>query len=709
MNRTPHIAPVLKRNIWNALLTFTAVVGASGVYLKMTPPLYQGSVRLILDDRRVSVSELGQAIATNPTAGNSNPLATQAELITSERVLKRASLLLSASGFEGQVPDPGTLASALKVKIVPATNILEVSYTNRDPKVVAAALNAIAQATVQESGESIRQQASSVRQFVEARVPGQQEALATAELAESRFKEANGIVALEDQDKSLVNSLTTVEDQMRTLSAQLKESQKKTGQLQGIIGINNVQAAYLTSRAGQDEELKSLRGKLTDLESQVIDARSRLGDQNPELLALVQKRDETRAFYVRSLARVVPNSSSVSPSSLATDDLSRGLIATYITGAVEQNALVDKLKTLESQQNPLRERLATLPAKQRMLSSLIRQREQEALTLKMLQNKLEEARIAEAQLVSNVRIVGQASAPTSPASPKPSAALVLGLVAGLASAIGVILLAELLNNKVGSSGEVESQLKVPVLGVLPKRLPLQPRRLDGFLNNAEAIEPYRRVLKTLELSSKDRLKSILVSSSVANEGKSGVAAHLAIVAALMSRRTLLVDADLSHSLQHHFFDLSEQPGLTDAVNQNASLDSIVQPTSIPNLDVLTQGQWLNRPAQVLETDAMRTLVETAMKDYDLVIIDTSPITRYADAMTLSEYTDGVVLVVRPEFTPKAAALQSIADLQKSGAELLGVLVNPTPDPTRINRAPASPSVDSANKRFPSPSSLPSSV
>ena len=304
MNRMP-LASVLRRNFWNALITFASVIGASFLYLKITPPVYEGSARLILDDRRISVSELGQALAANPVAGNANPIATQAELLTSERVLKRAVTLLAQQDPAQKVLSIGELSSGLKVKIVPATNILELNYKSSSAKLVAEIPNAIVQAMVQESGESIRQEASSVRQFVEARVPQQQANLAQAELAESRFKEVNGIVSLEAQDTSLINSLTTVEDQTRTLSAQLQEAERKSGQLQSIIGTSNVQSAYLASRAGQDDELKVLRGKLTDLETQVIDARSRLGDRHPDLLALVQKRDETRALYGQRLSRVV--------------------------------------------------------------------------------------------------------------------------------------------------------------------------------------------------------------------------------------------------------------------------------------------------------------------------------------------------------------------------------------------------------------------
>lgn len=688
MNGMPSITPVLKRNFWNALATFAAVMGATALYLRMTPPTYESSARLILDERRTSVSELGQALAANNTPGNASPIATQAELITSERILKRAVGLLKPRGAsEHPLPSVGEVGGSLRVKIVPATNILELSYKSSDPELAAEVLNAISQAVVQESGESIRQQASSVRQFVEARVPQQQANLEQAELNESRFKEANGIVSLEDQDTSLINSLTTVEDQGRTLSAQLKEAERKSGLLQGVIGVNNVQTAYLASRAGQDDELKILRGKLTDLEAQVIDTRSRLGDQHPDLLAITQKRDETRSLYAQSLARIVPAQQALASGKVAADDLSRNLITTYITGEVERTALLDKLKTVQEQQQPLRARLAALPAKQRVLTNLVRRREQEAATLKLLQNKLEEARIAEAQLVSNVRVVGLAAVPSSPASPKTLLALMLGGVTGAALAIGVILLGELLNTKIGSAAEAEAQLKLPVLGILPDRLPLlNANQLARFLNNPTAVEPYRRLLKTLELNSGNSLKSVLITSSVSGEGKSNVAARLAMVAAMLSRRTLLIDADLSHPLQHQFFDVASQPGLTDAVSENASLQSVVQPTTIENLDLLSHGQWFDRPAQVLEASAMKALMANAIAQYDLVIIDTSPVSRYADAMTLNEYTDGMVLVVRPEFTPKAIALQTTADLQKSGSSVFGTVVTATPDPMRSDRS-----------------------
>ncbi|MHC5731646.1 MAG: chain-length determining protein, partial [Nostoc sp.] len=104
------------------------------MYLKTTPPVYEGSARLTLDDRRVSVSDLGQALAANTTSGNANPIATQAELVSSKRVLKRALEMLSHKKLSYKITSIDKIGSRLRVKIVPATNILELRYKDSDPE-----------------------------------------------------------------------------------------------------------------------------------------------------------------------------------------------------------------------------------------------------------------------------------------------------------------------------------------------------------------------------------------------------------------------------------------------------------------------------------------------------------------------------------------------------------------------------------------------
>jgi polysaccharide biosynthesis transport protein len=685
MNEMPLLPIVIKRNLWNALAAFASAIGASLVYLVVTQPLYQASSRLMLDERRTSVSELGRNLAAAPVPGNANPIATQAELVTSKQLLVRSlSLIQNIDRVQKPLPTADEVKGQLQVKILPATNILEVIYQHPDPRVAAEVVNAIARATVQESGESIRREAFSVRQFIESQIPQQEGKLQRAEAEESKFKASRGVISIDTQSNSIVASLTAIEDQERTLVAQLQESQLKNKRLQRVTGVDGVESAYISSRVGQDEELKDLRRRLSEMDAQVADKRSRLADQNPEMLDLVQKRDETRALYVQKLARVNPRNQAIS-GTMASDDLSRNLMATYIAGEVDRSAMSEKLKALENQRKSLQASIAQLPTVQRILNTLVRRRETEAETLKLLKNNLEQARIAEAQLVSNVRIIGLATPPPSPNSPKARSILLLGAAFGFISAIFVVLLGEMLRNNVGSAREAETQLKLPLLSTLPRlSSELDQEFLESFLDNSIAIEPYRKLLKTLESSSDNKLQAILLSSIVEEEGKSNVAARLASVAAMLSRRTLLIDADLSRPLQQSFFNLPAIPGLIDVVSGSVPLLSAVKSTRITNLDVLTTGQWPKRPAQVLEAAAMQMLLTEAKNLYDLVIIDSSAVSLYSDAMALSQQTNGLVLVVRPEITPKAIALQTIAELNGCGTKILGMVINETPDVVKIH-------------------------
>jgi polysaccharide biosynthesis transport protein len=182
---------VVKRNYLTAVAAVAATLGAACIYLYRTTPLYETSARLMLDEQRVSISELGQALAEIHESRGSDPFATQAELIKSQRVLRRALSKLSEHATQS-LPSPEVVSANLRVTVVPATNILELSYRDPDPERAVMILNAIAEAMVEENTESISRQASSVRQFLEAKVPQQLAKLEAAEVAESRYRQATG-------------------------------------------------------------------------------------------------------------------------------------------------------------------------------------------------------------------------------------------------------------------------------------------------------------------------------------------------------------------------------------------------------------------------------------------------------------------------------------------------------------------------------------
>ena len=694
---------LLKRHALPVCMTLCAAIGAALFYGQKAPRSYESSARLLLDDRARSISELGRNLTKSPdnVPGGSTAIATQAELIKSERVLKRA---LATILPPGQSEDPsrkltiGDLSRGLKVKILPATNLLDVSYQNSDAEMVAKVLNAVADATVQEDANSIRREASTVREFLEKKVPVQQSQVREAEAIESRYRQDTGAVALENQTQTLVTSLADVENQERTVVAQLREAGTKGALLQQVTGVNNPQAAYAATRVGQDDQLKALRLRLAEVEIKVNETRSRLGDRHPDLLAVIEQRDEMQKSYNARVAEVLPDGQDQPPASqAATDEVSRVILSQYITGEVDRTALEQKLRTLQTAKADLQTRIAQVPEKQQGLTAVTRQREESSLSLKGIQTKLEEARIAEAQLISNIRVLDRAQVPTKASSPQQSVILAVAIAAGLILATALSLLLELLDNTLRDPKELPGLTDIPILGRLPK-LPFKPTyaRIDQFLDTPQLVEPYRMLLKAIDRRLVQRPKIVLVSSVMDGEGKSNLVAYLGAVAASLSYRTLVIDTDSDQATQHTLLGVSATPGFSNAIVNTAEFKDVVKPTAIENLFIMPYGELPKRPATVMESTALPKLLETVGNEFDLVIVDTTVLSRSVDAVTLHPHVGGMIISTRPDHTRRDILKQLLLDLKDTEIEPLGLVVNHNADAPSHEIPPMLRSVPSPN-------------
>ncbi len=684
----------LRRRLLPALATFTSVIGGAIAYVVVTPQVYQVKARLMLDNKKVSVSELGRNLSqvSANTPGGANPIATQAELVGSERVLQQAldQIALLGSSQEGLTIE--TLRKDLAVKIVPATNILELSYQGQNPELATTVLNAIANAMVSESAEGIRSEARAVREFLQKEVPLRRLEVAAAEAALNKFKQTTGLVSPEEQTQLLVRSLATLEDEERAVSIQLQDAKTRSQELQTITSLNNTQNAYIAGRIGQDQELQALRAQLVNLDRELAKMRSRLTDQNPAVISLVQERYELLTLYNQKLSRLLPTNQLtnqptnqiIPPGDVASDQLSQDFTSRFILAETERSVLEQKLYLVQTERIKLQNRLGQIPVLGQPFASLVRRQEEAIASLKLLQNKLEEARIAEAQLVNNIQIIERAKLPSSPKQPNPKVVLVIATAAGIALAVGMVLLLEVMDNTLHDASEAEALLKLPRLGVLPK-IPAQALSLkqpNRFLADMRLMEPYRLLLTTMELRAQKTLKLIVVTSTVSGEGKSIVASHLAAVSARFSRRTLIIDADWRHPMQQNWFGLPPQPKVTDLMDSNQTWRSAVQPTAIENLSILTCSDLPSGSATFLQSQVIKSILAAAADHYDLVIVDTPPVSSFADAHSLSRYSDGLVIVTRPNFTQKDILLKTVSELKESSTPILGFVVNGISDRTQ---------------------------
>lgn len=189
-------------------------------------------------------------------------------------------------------------------------------------------------------------------------------------------------------------------------------------------------------------------------------------------------------------------------------------------------------------------------------------------------------------------------------------------------------------------------------------------------------EQFRTIRTNIEFTSiQTRLKSILVTSSLPKEGKSFTAANLAAVFAQQNKRVLLMDADLRKPAVHEYFDLSHHIGLTNVLLNNCSLEEAVLSTPIEHLELLPSGTIPPNPAELLSSSVMKQLFYEIEQQYDMVIVDSTPLLPVADAKILANRTDGSILVVLSGKTKIAAVKKSKEVLEGTTSKLLGAMLN----------------------------------
>ncbi|MCY1118038.1 CpsD/CapB family tyrosine-protein kinase [Bacillus safensis] len=189
-------------------------------------------------------------------------------------------------------------------------------------------------------------------------------------------------------------------------------------------------------------------------------------------------------------------------------------------------------------------------------------------------------------------------------------------------------------------------------------------------------EQFRTIRTNIEFTSiQTRLKSILVTSSLPKEGKSFTAANLAAVFAQQNKRVLLMDADLRKPAVHEYFDLDHHTGLTNVLLNNCSLEEAILPTPIEHLELLPSGTIPPNPAELLSSSVMKQLFYEIEQQYDMVIVDSTPLLPVADAKILANRTDGSILVVLSGKTKIAAVKKSKEVLEGTTSKLLGAMLN----------------------------------
>jgi capsular exopolysaccharide synthesis family protein len=291
----------------------------------------------------------------------------------------------------------------------------------------------------------------------------------------------------------------------------------------------------------------------------------------------------------------------------------------------------------------------------------------------------------------NVEVAQQASAPTSPSSPKTSRNTVIGGLLGLLIGLGMAFLLERLDRRIREPKDLERIYGLPLLGVIPESKALSrsargKKDAQPLLSSGEA-EAFHLIRAHLRYFNVDRqLRTILVASAAPGDGKTTIARHLAAAAATMGSRVLLMEVDLRRPTLAQRLGVPSGPGLSDVLIGSLTLDEAVRSIALDtrsgersdgrSLDVLVSGAVLPpNPGELVESHAMEALLRQAQAVYDLIVIDTPPLTAVSDAFPLLRKVDGVIIVGRVGRNRRDVAERLHETLQSVRAPLLGVIAN----------------------------------
>lgn len=299
-----------------------------------------------------------------------------------------------------------------------------------------------------------------------------------------------------------------------------------------------------------------------------------------------------------------------------------------------------------------------------------------------LRQRSEELRVLEALQTGNAEIVEAALPPNQPSSPRPKRNTALALVLGLLLGGGLAIFLDRADRRMRTGEEVADLLGLPLLGAIPRSSALRRGEIDRLGREGTAFQMLRTNLRYFNVDR--QIRSVMVTSAAAGDGKSTVAWYLAAVDAMAGQRVLLIEADVRNPALHEIVGVGPTVGLAEVLAGQMQFEEAtreipawaqVDESSVLTVDVLFAGRKPPNPAQLIESDRMREVLRHAEDRYDVVVVDTPPLSVVSDAIPLVAQVSGVVVVARIGKSTRNGLTALQEQLRNLGAPTLGVVVN----------------------------------
>ncbi|ARV58394.1 capsular biosynthesis protein [Nostocales cyanobacterium HT-58-2] len=649
----------------------TGVVATAAVLKAETdPPVYQGKFEILTKP----VTGEGRAVANVPqtlsSGGIAPPEAVQ-PVKTTIRVLESRGILDPVikqlqEKYHTKYPklDYDLIASILKIESK-EENILEVGFKSSDQELVSDVLTLLKDAYIEYSLEERQDEVKQAIKFVEEQKQPLENRVRVWQERLRIIRQKNDLVEPAQKAQEISNQIATLTQQQAENKVQLEQM------LANYEDLKRELARQPGERAGnsvltENARYQKILDQIQTLDIEVKKNAAKLTSDNPSMQFLQEQKANLLSMLTGEENRVKRDYES-RIRTLQARDKSLGEKIDYFNDYLRNLAVV--IREYDNTQRELKiatEGLTQFSAKKQALEI---ERAQRLPSWKLLDPQLEEVKEPKAVADSAKRN------------------LALGTILGLLLGTGAALVVDKLSNVLYSSKDLKEATGLPLLGVVPLRKELGAlawqEAAGGVQQAARAsfFEVFRSLYTNILLLGSDTpIRSLVISSAAEEDGKTTVAVHLALAAAAMGQRVLLVDANLRSPTIHNRVGLMNIQGLTDVISQDLDWNNLIERSPLEdNLFVLSAGPIPPDSIRLLASQKMQDLMNDLQGAFDLVIYDTPHLVGFADANLLAANTNGLILVAGLGNLKRTIFQQALEDLQVSGTPILGVIANKSKD------------------------------
>lgn len=680
--------------LWSGklLITFITLLGlaAGGFIYAVTPPVFQADALLQLEER---TGRLALPAGMRDLIENDPRTATEMELLRSRMILGQAVADANLD-WQARPLEAPVIGSALRRFELPVPEIdqlrpyarpgqrIDVEFLQVPP----AWLNVEIPLTVTAEGFTVTLPDGTV---LGGRV-GQTVANASntfaLRLADLRADPGRQYVIRHLSTDAAIERLRsglTVGERGRG-SSMLELRYRSSSPEEAVQALNAVAQAYVRqnvtrSAAEAQSSLDFIEQQIPDAERAVTDAAQRLNVFRREQSVLDLSFDTQNL-----LQQISRTESELREIDEREAEISQRLTPNHPTYRQLLNERAQLEARLETRLADLRSQASDLPETQRELVNLTRELDMAQTIYNQLVTRAQEIRVVRASTIGNVRVVDNAVL-QGRVAPVMSRTMALALVLGLLAGIALVLVRSWMRKGVQGVEELE-RAGIPVFATInytpyaaPRRLRKGARLPIVALTHPDelAVEAFRSLRTSLHFGMLDASsRSITVTSSAPDAGKSFTSVNLAVVAAQAGQQVVLVDSDLRRGQLRKYFGISgSRPGLADYLAGTAELEEVLAETEVPGLWFLPAGRYPPNPSELLMRRELTNLVEVLGPTFDLSVFDTPPVMAVTDAAIVGRATGATISVVRHDETSIAEVLATQKALRQAGVRLAGCVLN----------------------------------